>query len=134
MKLLILTTACIAIALIIFAYTKNKNKQVSETTPGGRYTVIITEDEIACEHPKRKRESIRWDQINEIRLVTTDEGPFNPDMWYLFIGESGGCSVPSEAEGFDRLWDEFEKRFKGIDYQAMIDAGTDNAEKTIWKK
>lgn len=113
---------------------KKKEQEVWETTPGGPYTVIINDEGIACEHPRRKREYIRWDQVNEIRLVTTDEGPFLPDMWYLFIGESSGCSVPSEAKDFDRLWDEFEKRFQGFNYEAILEAGTDNNQKTLWHK
>jgi hypothetical protein len=113
---------------------KGRKKEVWETTPGGPYTVIISEDGIACEHPKRKRESIRWNQITEIRLVTTDEGPLQPDEWYLFLGNEIGCSVPSEAKGFDQLWDVFETRFPGLYYEEMIKAGTDNAQKTIWKK
>jgi uncharacterized membrane protein len=28
------------------------------------YRVVITKDEVACEHPKRKRETIRWEDVN----------------------------------------------------------------------
>ena len=134
MKTGILIISCLAIAFIAFAFLRERKKEVWETTPGGPYTLIVSEDGIACEHPKREREFIRWDDIIEIRLITTDKGPLNPDMWYLFIGKTGGCSVPSEAKGFNQLWDEFKTRFHGLDYQAIIEAGTDNAQKTIWKK
>lgn len=133
MKITILIILIFSIVLVAIIFSKGRKKKVWETTPGGPYTLVISEDGIACEHPKRKRESIRWDQITEIRLVTTDEGPFQPDVWYLFIGGTEGCSVPSEAKGFDLLWDEFKKRFPGLNYQAIIEAGTDNAQKTIWK-
>jgi hypothetical protein len=134
LKSTILIISFLGIAIITFTIFKGRKKDVWETTPGGPYMVTISEDGIACEHPKRKKESIRWDQIIEIRLVTTDEGPFQPDMWYLFLGESEGCSVPSEAKGFDQLWEEFKTRFSGLDYQAIIEASTNNAQKTIWKK
>jgi hypothetical protein len=133
-KTTILISLCLGIALIIFVILKGRKKEIWESTPGGPYTVIISEDGIACEHPKRKRESIKWDQITEIRLVTTDEGPFQPDMWFLFLGEKDGCSVPSEAKGFDQLWDVFKTRFPGLDSKEIFEAGTDNAQKTIWKK
>ncbi len=134
MKIFFLIAVLSFIILFVVGSMKNKKNEVWETTPGGPYTLILSEDEIACEHPKRKRESIRWDQIVEIRLVTTDEGPFLPDMWYVFIGKTGGCSVPSEAKDFDPLWDEIKNRFDGFNYDAIIEAGTDNAQKTLWEK
>jgi hypothetical protein len=111
-----------------------KKKEVWETTPGGPYEVIVTEDILTCTHPKRPTESIRWDQVQEITLVTTSEGPLLPDVWYLFVGDGTGCSVPSEAKGFDQLWDVFKNRFPTIDYTAMTAAGTDDARKVIWNK
>ena len=134
MKIIILAVVCLIVILGLLILKPDKKKEVWETTPGGPFVVKITDEEIICEHPQRKRESIHWDRIVEIRLVTTDEGPFAPDMWYLFVGDSVVCSVPSEAKGFDQLWNEFDKRFKGLDYHAIINAGTDNSEKVIWKK
>ena len=111
-----------------------KEKQVWDTTPGGSYEAIITDRELTCTHPKRPTESIRWDQVREITLVTTSDGPLLPDVWYVFTGEGTGCSVPSEAKGFDQLWDVFKIRFPTIDYKAMIAAGTGEEKKVIWKK
>ena len=126
--------ACLIVVGGIFVAVRKRPKQVHETTPGGPYTLTITPNEIACEHPKRDRESIKWDAVTEIRLVTTSEGPWCPDVWLLFVGDLGGCSVPSEAKDFERLWPELTKRFPGLDYQAIIAAGTTESQKTIWKK
>lgn len=87
--------ACLIVVGGIFVAVRKRPKQVHETTPGGPYTLTITPNEIACEHPKRDRESIKWDAVTEIRLVTTSEGPRYPDVWLLFVGDLGGCSVPS---------------------------------------
>lgn len=126
--------ACLIVIVVVVLACRKKPRHVSETTPGGPFTVIMTADELACEHPKRARESIRWDAIKEVRLVTTSEGPFLPDEWYVFMGDSGGCSIPSEARGFEALMTEFDTRFPGMDYEAIIKAGTSDAQKTIWKK
>lgn len=134
MKILILIIALSIIALFITIKKSNTQKYVWDTTPGGSFSLIITEHEIACEHPERERESVPWDEITEIMLVTTDEGPFLPDMWFVFMGKSKGCSVPSEAKGIDLLWDEIKKRFNNFNYDAVIQAGTDNDQKILWKK
>ena len=113
---------------------RRESKEVWETTPGGPFEVILTDEAISCIHPKRETETIRWDDIEEIRLVTTTEGPFLPDMWYLFVGDGKGCSIPSEAKGFDQCWDVFKARFPGFDYGVILQAGTSDAQQVIWTK
>jgi len=98
------------------------------------YRLLITTDEIACEHPRRKRESIRWEDVNRIWYVTTSDGPRLPDEWILLDGENGGCSFPTEATGFDAIWDELTRRFPGFDYKPLIEGGTDDAKHLCWER
>ena len=99
------------------------------------YKLVITGDEIACEHWKRKREAIRWDDVIRVWYVTTAEGPRFPDEWLLFEAESGGgCSFPTEAEGMDGVWDELKRRFPGFDYEPMIKGGTIEARHLCWER
>jgi len=98
------------------------------------YRLVITEDEVACEHARRKRESIRWEDVNRIWYVTTSNGPWFPDEWLLFLGENGGCSFPTEAIGFDGIWDELKQRFAGFDYEPLIRGGTDDAKYLCWER
>lgn len=98
------------------------------------YRLVITADEVACEHPKRKREAIRWEDVERIWLVTTSDGPRLPDQWLLFDGKSGGCSVPTEAVGIDAIWDELKQRFTGFDYGPIIRGGTDDARYLCWDR
>ncbi len=98
------------------------------------YRLLITEDGVACEHPKRARESIRWADVRRIWYVTTSDGPWLPDEWMLLEGEQGGCSFPTEASGFDGIWDELKQRFPGFDYQPLIRGGTDDARHLCWDR
>ncbi|HSE36359.1 MAG TPA: hypothetical protein VLG74_03590 [Blastocatellia bacterium] len=98
------------------------------------YRLVMTKDEIACEHPKRQRESIRWENVNRIWYVTTSDGPRLPDEWLLLEGEHGGCSFPTEAKGFDGIWDELQQRFAGFDYKPIIQGGTNDAKHLCWKR
>jgi hypothetical protein len=77
------------------------------------YRLLITKDEVACEHPKRQRESIRWEDVSRIWYVTTSEGPRFPDEWILLEGENRGCSFPTEATGIEGFWDVLKQRFAG---------------------
>ena len=98
------------------------------------YRLVMTKDEVACEHPSRRRESIRWEDVNRIWYVTTSDGPRLPDEWLLLEGEHGGCSFPTEAIGFDGIWDELKQRFAEFDYKPLIRGGTDEAKHLCWER
>ena len=100
----------------------------------GPYRLLITSDAVACEHPRRKRESIRWDDVIRVWFVTTPAGPYMPDHWMLLEGESGGCSFPMEALGIDGIWDELKQRFAGFDYGPVIQGGTEYAKHLCWER
>ena len=101
---------------------------------GSGYRLVITPDEVASAHPKRPREEIRWSDVTRIWYVTTSDGPRFPDEWILLEGESGGCSFPTEAIGFDGIWDELTRRFAGFDYGPLIRGGTDDARHLCWER
>lgn len=98
------------------------------------YRLVMTRDEVACEQPKRPRESIRWEDVIRIWYVTTSEGPQLPDEWLIFEGDRGGCSFPTEAIGFEGIWDELKQRFDGFDYGPIIRGGTDDARHLCWER
>ena len=97
------------------------------------YRAVITGDGIACEHPKGQREFIRWADVREISVRTTSDGPWLPDVWVLFVGETGGCSIPTEAVGFDAVYESL-KRFHGFDFGCFLKGGTNDALHIGWKK
>ena len=98
------------------------------------YRLVITPDAVACEHPKRPREAIRWSDVTRIWYVTTSDGPRLPDEWILFEGASGGCSFPTAAIGFDGIWDELKQRFSSFDYGPLIKGGTHDARHLCWER
>ena len=98
------------------------------------YSLSITADGIACEHPKRERESIRWEDVSRVWYVTTSDGPRLPDEWILLEGDEGGCSFPTEARGFDGIWEELKIRFPGFRYEPLVRGGTDDAKHLCWER
>jgi hypothetical protein len=110
-------------------------KGMTVPNPEGQFIVIMTERGVACEHPRRKRECVEWDEINEIGILTTDEGPFAPDFWLLLIGDGKGVSVPQGAKRYEELYDRI-SRFPGFNYESVIKASvsTENARFICWKR
>ena len=102
--------------------------------PQCEYRLLITPEGIACEHPVRKREAIRWEDVIRIWYVTTSDGPRLPDEWLLLDAEHGGCSFPMEVKNMKAVWDELEQRFPGFDYGPIIRGGTVDARHLCWER
>ena len=97
------------------------------------YRLLITKDGVVCQHARRQRESIQWNNVIRIWCVTTSDGPWLPDQWLLLEGNDGGCSFPTEAIGFDGIWNELKQRFAGFNYEPLINGGTDDAKHLCWE-
>jgi hypothetical protein len=82
-----------------------------------------------------KVESARWSELSEIWIVTTADGPFADDMfWVLRERSGGGCVVPSQATGAKAIVDRLEK-LPGFDFEQMIlaMASTGDAKFVVWR-
>jgi hypothetical protein len=104
--------------------------------PEELYHVLISEEGISCEHPEREKESIKWSDIREVEVKTTDEGPFLPDVWFIFKGDQSSCSIPQGADGFD-LDTAFSVfgRFEGFDYDTFTSSMScsENKSFSCWR-
>jgi hypothetical protein len=87
--------------------------------PEDDYLVTIAEEFIKVEHPRRKKEQILWKDINEIRLINTDEGPFLPDVWLALIGDNSRCLIPHGAKGYDTVYDIVSK-YENFNFENVI--------------
>ncbi len=85
--------------------------------------------------PDGRTESVRWDQLKEVGILTTDEGPLVDDMFWLLLGDRGGCAIPSESTGMKELLIRLQK-LPGFDNETVIKAmgSTSNAKFVCWKR
>ena len=72
--------------------------------------------------------------MSRIWYVTTSTGPRRPDQWLLLEGEHGGCSFPTEATGFDAIWDDVKQRLAGFNYEPFIRGGAEDARHVCWDR
>lgn len=101
----------------------------------GKETVTIDDEEVVRTMKNGKQERIRWDEIVEVGIVTTDEGPWLDDFHWILLGTSGGCAVPSGAEGERELLARLQA-LPGFDNEAVIRASscTENASFVVWRR
>jgi hypothetical protein len=105
--------------------------------PPERERVTFDDEAVTRRMVDGSTETVRWDELEEVWILTTDEGPFVEDVyWMLVAGEGkGGCAVPQGAEGSDRLLERLQQ-LPGFDNDAVIAAmgSTDNARFVCWRR
>lgn len=81
-------------------------------------------------------ETIRWSELAEVGILTTDEGPTSVDVFWLLMNEdqSKGCAIPGGTEGFDSLLQRL-LNLPGADSEAVIRAmgSTENDRFLVWQ-
>ena len=81
------------------------------------------------------QERVRWDDLQEVSIITTDEGPYADDFFWVLIGKSGGCAVSSLAKGSNELLSRLQG-LPGFNNEAILHAvgSTANAKFVCWKR
>src|SRR5271154_6881567 len=111
-------------------YRRKKSNRKSER-------VAISETAITRTRSDGIEESIQLNDLAEVGILTTDEGPFQEDVFFLLLGSDGksGCVVPQSAEGCDKLLTHLQK-LPGFNNEIVIKAmgSTSNAKFVCWKR
>ncbi|MBC9798448.1 hypothetical protein [Sinomicrobium weinanense] len=103
--------------------------------PEELYQMEISNTNIKVTHPKRNDEQINWNEIEEIKLVNMDEGPFLPDVWLILMGNGKGCSIPQGSEGWNKVYD-IVSNYEGFNFENVIKSAScaDNKTFDLWKR
>jgi hypothetical protein len=79
-------------------------------------------------------ESVRWDELTEIRIATTTDGPFSEDLFWMLFGpdRSTGVALPGSYVD-DALLRQFQA-LPGFDNDQVIAAvgSTRKAQFLVW--
>ncbi|MGE4545946.1 MAG: hypothetical protein AB7D06_17800 [Pedobacter sp.] len=99
--------------------------------------VIVTDDSVTRIRPDGVQESVRWDDLVEVGILTTDEGPWSEDVFWLLLASDlkSGCAVPQGAEGANKLLEALQT-LPEFDNEAVIKAmgSSSNAKFVCWRK
>jgi hypothetical protein len=86
---------------------------------------------------KRRQERVLWDELVRVEILTSGEGPFTEDFFFLLVGrDGGGVAVSNELAVKHGLVAILQRRFSGIDDRAIIEAsGSTRARRVlVWQK
>jgi hypothetical protein len=109
----------------------------TKTSKASLGRVDLTEDLITFHHPDGKSQQVIISDLTEVGILTTDEGPFVEDVFFMLIGESTerGCAIPQGATGVDTLLERLQS-LQGFDNEKLIEAmgSTSNNKFVVWRK
>jgi hypothetical protein len=103
--------------------------------PESGFMVRLSDSEVVCERPDGKVERVGWADLQKVEVVTTSDGPFAPDVFWVLHGTECGCAVPQGATG-DRQLLERLQTLPGFDNGAVIEAMTCTSDRRFvcWQR
>jgi hypothetical protein len=112
-----------------------KDKKRKMIHPELRWGVNVENEIINLKDPDGKLKSTKINEIEEIKIITTDQGPFLPDVWWKLISRDTTFLFPQGALGERKFLDEVQK-LPEFDNETFIKAmvSADNNEFICWKK
>ena len=118
----------------LFNFIKQKPTEPIKQ-PEDFYNIKITDEFVSIEHSRFVIEKIDWKDIEEIKIITTNEGPFLPDFWIGLLGKKNRCLLPQGAKRYDEVYSIISK-YKKFNFENVIAAtvSTDNKEFLVWTK
>ena len=87
-----------------------------------RHRVLYDEQRVIFTPADGKQQAVRWDELREVGVLTTDGGPAVDDVHWVLVTQSGdGFSIPSESYGFADLLSRLQQ-LPGFDNKAVAEA------------
>ncbi len=81
-------------------------RQVEKNTP------VFEFDELSrtIGFPEEEKRNIPWNKVRKIEIVTTDQGPWEEDVWWLFFLEDSEepIDIPQGAKGNEKIFNALE--------------------------
>ena len=109
--------------------------QQGRQNPEAAVVVGFDDETVWCTAPGQARQEIAWADLRCVRVHTTDEGPFQPDVFWHLETDSDACVIyPGGATGSGEVLERLQE-LPGFDNLALIEAmsSTDNASFTCWQ-
>jgi hypothetical protein len=122
-------------------WLKRRRQQIgtlvsSRTTTASRVAVSFDDHSIRVTLPSGTVQSVRWSDIGAVNIVTTADGPFEADLFWLLqsLDRKTNITIPMGAEGEHDLLLRMQARLLGFDNMAVVEAmsSTGPAGFVVW--
>lgn len=101
-----------------------------------REIIVEFNDEcLSAVYPNGDKLTVNLEDLQEVKIITNDSGPWGADVWYSFSSTESRCSFPQGATG-EKEATNYLLNLNGFDESNFIKAmgSTSNSEFVCWKK
>lgn len=111
----------------------DENQSAARLMPESSYVVVLDKQKIVCNRPDGTHEQVAWDDLQKVEILTTEDGPFAPDIFWILHGTQSGCVIPQGATGDAELFAQLQA-LPDFDNAAVIEAmgSTSKATFVCW--
>ena len=135
-----IVTICASAFLIISSLKIRAQLRPTGKQPAAppHYTVHFDHQCIFIASRDGERQSVAWDAFDYVTILTTSDGPFRDDVFWIFSDAAGNhlARLPNSAEGLTELLEAMPKRLIGFDNHEVIRAmgSTTEALFLVWRR
>ena len=100
-----------------------------------QFSVSFDDKEIRLRIPDGRQFTVSWSELVGVAIQTTDEGPFQPDVFWVLGTKESSLRIPHGAKGDEKLLHRLQQ-LSGFDNKAFISAmgSADNNLFICWQK
>ena len=97
--------------------------------------VVMDDFGVSCERSDGLIEAVVWDDLQKVTIMTTDDGPFVEDVFFVLYGSDSGCVIPQGAQRSGALLERLQQ-LPGFDNEAIVQAMScaTNNEFLCWER
>lgn len=107
----------------------------SAMSPEDQFTLSFDDVGVRCVRPDGTVEQVTWAELERVSVLTTSDGPFQPDIFWVLHGITGGCVIPWGVKGDTALLTRLQKlpHFRN---EAILQASSRTTEglTTCWER
>lgn len=98
--------------------------------------LAITKEALRATYAGQKQEVVPWKDVQEIRIVTTDQGPAQEDVFWVFLHHDGKRLLRVPGSLVDDAALDVLMQLARFDHDQFIKSmgSADNAVFRVWKK
>ena len=86
-----------------------KPKPTGKLIPESLSVVSVDDTRVECCHPQGDIQTVPWDELQQVVILTNDQGPWFCDFYWHLVGDKSECFVPQGATDEDHLIEALEK-------------------------
>ncbi len=116
-------------------FQKIKANREARLWPEREIIVEFNDNQLSASYPNGDKLTVNLGNLQVVKIITNDSGPWGADVWYSFSSAESRCSFPQGATG-EKEATQYLFSLSGFDESNFIKAmgSTSNSEFVCWEK